>query len=180
MTERCLTRWRRVSFSAMVLLFAGASLPLTEVPASAQQTDRARQVGKKVRCMCGGCNDTAATCYHVGGAFSGPCGTAKGALKKIDERLAKGDSEDLILQSFVQEYGPVVYVEPPHSGFGQVAWAMPVVYLLTGTILVIFVISRWRRRNISLAPAPGTRATGAISQELLARARARAARDTED
>jgi hypothetical protein len=45
---------------------------------------------------------------------------------------------------------------------------------------VIFVILRWRKRNVSLAAAPGMRATGAISPELLARARAQAARDTED
>jgi hypothetical protein len=42
------------------------------------------------------------------------------------------------------------------------------------------VILRWRKRNVSLAAAPGMPATGAIAPELLARARAQAARDTED
>src|SRR5713101_302321 len=180
MTERCLIRWRRVSCSAMVLLFAGASLPLTEVPASAQQTDRTRQVGKKVRCMCGGCNDTAATCYHVGGAFSGPCGTAKGMLRKIDQQVARGDSDDLIVQSFVQEYGQVALIEPPHSGIGRVAWAMPVVYLLVGGILVVFVIGRWRKRPAPAARMASASSAAGISPELLEHARRRVAQETED
>ena len=52
----------------------------------------------------------------MGGAFSGPCDTALGMLKKIDERIAQGNSDDLIVQSFVQEYGQAVLTEPPHSG----------------------------------------------------------------
>jgi cytochrome c-type biogenesis protein CcmH/NrfF len=161
-----------------VLLMAAAGFPLISIPASAQQTDRAREVGKKVRCMCGGCNDTAATCYHVGGAFSGPCDTAKRALKTIDERLGKGESEDLILQSFVQEFGSVVYVEPPHSGFGQIAWAMPVIYLIAGTGLVILVISRWRKRPTHAYA--NSAASARLTPEALERVRQRVAQETED
>ena len=106
---------------------------------SAAQDDRAHQIGRKVKCMCGGCNDTATTCFHVGGAFSGPCGKAKSMLKKIDEQVARGDSDDLILQSFVQEYGQVALIEPPHTGIGSLAWAMPVVYLVVGGVLVVAV-----------------------------------------
>jgi cytochrome c-type biogenesis protein CcmH/NrfF len=166
---------RRSAALVGAVVLSMVAFPLFLVRASADQDDHARQVGKKVRCMCGGCNDTAATCYHVGGAFSGPCDTAKSTLKTIDERLAKGDSDDLILQSFVQQYGPVVYVEPPHSGFGQVAWAMPIVYLVAGTSLVLLVISRWRNR-----PVPATPGVAGISAEELERARRRVARDTED
>ena len=173
MTERAVAR-KRFAFFQIIVLSITAALPLS-LPASAQQSDRARQFGKKVRCMCGGCNDTASTCFHVGGAFSGPCETAKATLKTIDQRLLKGDSEDLILQSFVQQYGPVVYVEPPHSGFGQIAWAMPVVYLILGTGLVALVITRWRKR-----PARAMPVATDISAEMIARARQRVARETED
>jgi cytochrome c-type biogenesis protein CcmH/NrfF len=155
----------------------GAFLLLT-ASAIAQQTDRAHEVGKKVRCMCGGCTDTASTCYHVGGEFSGPCGQAKAELKTIADRLSKGDSEDLILQSFVQQYGSEVYVEPPHTGFGRVAWAMPAIYLAVGTVVVIFVINRWRKRP-ALVPAAPSGSVG-VSPEALERARQRVARETED
>src|SRR6266852_8371079 len=169
---------RRVAAALLVFGLTAASSMLFVLPTGAQD-DRAHQIGKKLKCMCGGCNDTAATCYHVGGAFSGPCGTAKGMLKKIEQQVTRGDSDDLIVQSFVQEYGQVALIEPPHSGIGRVAWAMPVVYLLVGGILVIFVISRWRKR-----PAPAAQTAGApsasISPELFEHARRRVAQETED
>ena len=144
------------------------------------QDDRAHYVGKKVKCMCGGCNDSAGTCFHTGGSFSGPCDTAKGMLKKIDQQIAHGDSDDLIVQSFVQQYGQVVLTEPPHSGFGSVAWAMPVLYLVAGTILVVLVIMRWRRRETPLAQAAGAPGLVSVSPEALEHARRRVAQETED
>jgi cytochrome c-type biogenesis protein CcmH/NrfF len=162
-----------------LLCFAGA-LPLLSAFGDAQQLDHTHRLGMKVKCMCGGCNDSAGGCYHIGGAFSGPCDTALGMLKKIDERIAQGNSDDLIVQSFVQEYGQAVLTEPPHSGFGRVAWWIPALALIGGFALVLAVISRWRKR---LTPEPafaGAGSLSAISSEMLERARAQAARDTED
>ena len=163
-----------------VLLCLAGALPMLPVFGDAQQPDHAHVVGAKVRCMCGGCNDSAGGCYHVGGAFSGPCDTALAMLKQINERLAAGESDDLIVQSFVQEYGQAVLTEPPHTGFGRVAWWIPAIALIGGFALVLGVISRWRKR---LAPEPALAGAGGapqISNELLERARAQAARDTED
>jgi cytochrome c-type biogenesis protein CcmH/NrfF len=163
-----------------VLLCLAAALPLLSAFGDAQAPDHAHRLGMKVRCMCGGCNDSAGSCYHVGGAFSGPCDTALGMLKEINERIAKGESDDLIIQSFVQEYGQAVLTEPPHTGFGRVAWWIPALALIGGFALVLGVISRWRKR---LAPEPALAGAGVapqISSELLERARAQAARDTED
>ncbi len=162
-----------------LLCFAGA-LPMMSAFGDAQQPDHTHQLGMKVRCMCGGCNDSAGGCYHVGGAFSGPCETALGMLKKIDERIAQGNSDDLIVQSFVQEYGQAVLTEPPHSGFGRVAWWIPALALIGGFVLVLAVISRWRKPP-SAEPALATAGHAPqVSSELLERARAQAARDTED
>jgi hypothetical protein len=163
-----------------VLLCLTGALPLFSVFGDAEQPDHTHLLGMKVKCMCGGCNDSAGGCYHVGGAFSGPCGTALAMLKKIDERMAQGNSDDLIVQSFVQEYGQAVLTEPPHTGFGRVAWWIPALALVGGFALVLTVISRWRKH---VPPEPALAAAGtapAISRELLDRARAQAARDTED
>ena len=172
---------KRVGLLILPAMMCFASIaPVLSALAEAQQPDHTHQIGMKVRCMCGGCNDSAGGCYHVGGAFSGPCDTAKGMLKTIDERLAKGESDDLIVQSFVQEYGAAVLVEPPHSGFAGLAWWIPALAFLAGLGLVVFVISRWRKR---LGPEPALAAAGnapAIPKELLERARAQAVRDTED
>jgi cytochrome c-type biogenesis protein CcmH len=164
---------KRRAVLAGVMLLTAASLPLLPAPAGAQQTDRAKQIGGKFMCMCS-CSQVLTQCNHVG------CTTSTSMLKGLDQAVARGDSEEKITQALVQEFGTKVYAEPPKSGLSLVAWTLPSIYLVAGTILVIFVISRWRKRNVSLAAAPGMRATGAISPELLARGRAQAARDTED
>ena len=180
MTRRLQGRRPFAIFGAALLCAAGL-WPVLPVSADAPTAEHVHRLGTKVRCMCGGCNDTAGTCYHVGGAFSGPCETAKSELATIEQRLAKGDSDDLIVQSFVQELGPAVLVEPPHTGFGGLAWWIPALAFLAGLALVILVISRWRKR---LAPEPALAGAGGrrhhIPADVLERARAQAARDTED
>lgn len=167
-------------FLPVAVCFAGLGPVLSGLEAAQQQPDHAHRIGMKVKCMCGGCNDSAGGCYHTGGAFSGPCDVALGMLKTIDERIAKGDSDDLIVQSFVQEYGAAVLIEPPHSGFAGLAWWIPALAFIAGLGLVVFVISRWSKR-LGAQPAPAAAgAASAIPQDVLDRARAQAARDTED
>jgi cytochrome c-type biogenesis protein CcmH len=155
--------------AALVLL---GIAPLLNTPAGAQQpSDRAKQIGGKFMCMCS-CNQVLTQCNHVG------CSTSAGMLKELDRAVARGDSEDVITQMFVQEFGTRVYAEPPKSGFSLVAWSLPGIYLFSGTILVVFVISRWRKHAVEHVAAGGN-APG-VSAELLERARAQAARETED
>ena len=167
-----MTRIRPFAASAILLLFATAPLLLTPVGAQ-QLTDRAKQIGGKFMCMCS-CSQVLTQCNHVG------CSTSAAMLKELSQSLSRGDSEDSITQMFVQEFGTKVYAEPPKSGFSLIAWAMPSVYLLIGTVLVIFVISRWRKRPAMTPAAAGSAASRNISSELLERARAQAARETED
>jgi cytochrome c-type biogenesis protein CcmH len=139
----------------------------------AQKTPQAKKIGGKFLCMCT-CNQVLTQCNHVG------CTTSTSMLKKIDQAVAQGDSEEKITQSFVQEFGTTVYAEPPKSGISLVAWAMPTVYLVIGAVLVVFVIARWRKVSVMSARTAGVAHPSHISQELLDRARSRAARDTED
>src|ERR1700680_4378835 len=156
----------------MILLGAAASLPLLVSPLPAQQpSDRAHQIGGKFMCMCG-CNQVLSQCNHVG------CTVSTSMLKEVDQALARGDSEDAITQAFVQEFGTKVYAEPPHSGFSLVAWSMPAVYLAVGLVLVLFVISKWRKRPVHAVS--GVTSSSRISPEMLERARLRAARETQD
>jgi cytochrome c-type biogenesis protein CcmH/NrfF len=142
-------------------------------PAQSQQTDRAKQIGGKFMCMCS-CNQVLTQCNHVG------CTTSASMLKELDQNLARGDSEQAITQAFVQEFGTTVYAEPPKSGLSLVAWVMPSVYLLVGLGIVILVIFRWRQRNLASVSARGVKGTASVSPELLARARAQSAEDTQD
>lgn len=164
---------------ATCALLGMATLPLI-VPVGAEQfSDRAKRVGSQVNCMCGSCNMTAANCSHPGGEFSGPCPTAKGMLREIDQRGAKGESDDQIVQAFVKEFGSTVYAEPPKSGFSLVAWVMPTAYLVLGALVVIFVISRWLKKSTSEGPA-GSAPAKAVSPELLERARKLAEQEAKE
>jgi cytochrome c-type biogenesis protein CcmH/NrfF len=165
-----MTKARRLSALAMLAAMAVAPLVITRAGAQ-QPSDRAKQIGGKFMCMCS-CNQVLTQCNHVG------CSTSAAMLKELDQSLARGDSEDVITQMFVQEFGTRVYAEPPKSGFSLVAWSLPSIYLLSGTILVVFVISRWRKHALEHVNA-GENAPK-VSAELLKRARAQAARETED
>lgn len=166
--------WRGAKPAALLLMIAAfASGPL--LLAQAPYSQRAKEIGMHLKCQCRGCEMSAGGCAHPGGAFSGPCDTAKAMLKEIDQHLAKGESEQQIIDAFVAEYGSTVYIEPPKHGFGLVAWLMPVVYTLVGLVLVGFVVNRWRKRPVSAAPA-----APAIPDEKLDSVRARIARETED
>lgn len=148
-------------FAALVCVFGLSAL--LSVPVHAQN-ERAKALGTKIMCMCGGCTDAAGKCTHSGGAFAGPCATAQNELKEVDDRVSAGSSDDLVLQSFVQEYGPTVLISPPTEGFDLWAWLMPFVMLLGGAILVSYIVSQWKRRT-AVTPAP------TISPELLSRVR---------
>lgn len=164
---------RRVGW--LVVLAALGTGPL--VTAQIGYSQRAKEIGTHLKCMCRGCDMSAGLCAHPGGSFSGPCDTAKSELKEIDEHLAKGESEQQIIDAFVAKYGTVVYVEPPKKGFGLVAWLMPVFYSVVGLGLLVFVVRKWAVRPGS---HEGATATAAVHDEALERARAQAARDTED
>jgi cytochrome c-type biogenesis protein CcmH len=129
------------------------------------QAARAEELGKRVKCMCGGCDDAAGMCTHSGGNFAGPCDTAKAELKEISDRVGKGQSDDQILQAFVQEYGPTVLIEPPKRGFDLLAWVMPIALPIFAVLLVWGVVTRWRERAV-VAPADGP----PVDPALLARA----------
>ncbi len=168
---------KRVAFVLTLLVFASAPL----VTAQVGYSQRAKEIGTHLKCMCRGCDMSAGLCAHPGGSFSGPCDTAKSMLKEVDQHLAKGESEQQIIDAFVAEYGTVVYVEPPKTGFGLVAWLMPVFYVVAGLGILVFIVRKWALRPSTLTHAPAGHAAAAIDpNDPLARARAQAARETED
>ena len=167
----------RARLAAGILFACAALLPPGASRLLADQADRTHQIGSKLKCMCNGCDQAAGKCYHVGGAYSGPCDTAKTMLKEIDTHIAAGMDDQQVLDAMIKQYGPLAYVEPPKTGFGLVAWLMPILYLLGGLALVVVVMKRWRKRPVAIASG----ANGVhVSPELLARARKQAQRETEE
>ena len=158
-------------------VFAAAALFVAAMPAivHAQKTQRGKDAGKRMMCMCGGCGDSVTGCTHTGGAFSGPCATAKTMQKEIDQHVDQGDSDQSILEAFVAEYGPTVLLEPPKHGFNLLAWIFPVAIPLIALILVWEVVRRWKRKAI-LAPAGGP----PVDHEFLERAQREASGDDRE
>src|ERR1700719_853771 len=118
--------------TAAVFLFMGAG-----------DTDaRFKDLGHRMMCACG-CGQILLECNHVGCTYSD---------KMRDELAAsidKGNNDDLILQGFVQAYGPTVIAAPTATGFNRVAWIMPFVALAFGISFVVYIVRSWKNR-----PAP--------------------------
>lgn len=146
---------------------SGKSSNYAMVPAS---NPRVQKLGSKLMCMCG-CNSILPECDHQG---TNRCLMHDKEMAELRHRVASGESDSLILQSFVQEYGPQVLVVPPARGFDLTAWLMPIFASLFGLSLAIIVVQRWRDRALHQAPVPATRPKP--RPDLIAKARA----ETED
>ena len=147
---------------------------LSAPDALAQNAPRAKKIANGMKCMCGGCEDSAGQCSHPGGSFSGPCDTARGMQKDLDDRVANNESDDAILAAYVTQYGPTVLLDPPKKGFDLLAWIMPVLMPILALILVWYVVRNWRKKA-QLAPAGGP----PIDAEFLLRAQREAKGDLE-
>jgi cytochrome c-type biogenesis protein CcmH len=158
-----------IAYAAIFLL---ACTSLYAPIAQAQKSDRAKKVGMKLMCVCG-CAQVLVQCNHLNCPSSAPM------LKELDERIASGSSDDMIVQDFVQGYGVQVLSSPPNSGFNRVAWLLPSVVFALGLGVIALVINHWRKRPI-LATATTQSSQVNISADALARARAKVDRETEE
>ncbi len=70
----------------------------------------------------------------------------------IRERIAAGDTEQEIKDALVDEFGSGVLATPPKSGFGLLAWLLPLGALVAGVITVVLLVRRWSRRRGPPAP----------------------------
>jgi len=165
---RCFSTRRSLAFAVRMLLPVVVAALFVAACANGQSTPRAKALGEKLMCVCG-CNQILIACNHVG------CQYSHKMLQELDQLVARNDSDDLILQAFVQEYGPTVLAEPPTKGFNWAAWIVPIVVPIVAMFLVWQVVRRWRIRA-HLAPASGPD----ISPELLARAQHEADEDSRD
>ena len=128
---------------------------------------RFENLGHKLMCRCG-CNQILLECNHVG------CSYSDKMRQELMAALQGPDSDVLILQRFVQEYGGVVLAAPTATGFNRVAWIAPFAALGAGIFAVIWVVRRWKLRQARTKPAVAPQ----VSVEL-AEFRERARKETE-
>jgi cytochrome c-type biogenesis protein CcmH/NrfF len=122
------------ALAAAVGLFLAAS-----GPTDARTDARFKDLGHRMMCTCG-CGQILLECNHVG------CQSSDKMRNQLTAALDKGDNDDLILQGFVQEYGPTVIAAPTSTGFNKIAWIMPFVALAAGLVFVTWVVQAWKNR----------------------------------
>lgn len=113
-------------------------------------------LGHKLMCKCG-CNQVLLECNHVG------CTYSERMREELMAGIDRGDSDDLVLQAFVQKYGPTVLSAPTTTGFNVIAWIMPFVALATGMAMVVLIVRAWKRR---WTPVPVAGTANLMPQEL--------------
>jgi cytochrome c-type biogenesis protein CcmH len=113
---------------------------------------RYNKLGKQMICMCG-CNQILLECNHVN------CSYSTKMTEELRVALERGESDSLILQGFVQNYGATVLAAPTTSGFNVVAWIVPPVVFLLGVLLAVLVARTWKR-----TPVVATAGGGAFDQ----------------
>ena len=72
----------------------------------------------------------------------------------IRERIAAGDTEQEIKDALVAQFGPGVLATPRKSGFGLLAWALPLAALAAGALAVGILVRTWSRRRTASSETP--------------------------
>jgi cytochrome c-type biogenesis protein CcmH/NrfF len=135
-------------------------------------SQRFDKIGHQLICTCG-CNQILLECNHVG------CPTSGGMRDEISAGIARGDSNDLVLQNFVQKYGPIVLAAPTVSGFNRVAWITPFAVFVVGIGLVMLVVRSWRLRSPSVPVADKNSGNSSLPSAQFEAMRERARQETE-
>jgi cytochrome c-type biogenesis protein CcmH/NrfF len=112
-------------------MIAAAALAQT---ASEKPSLDVRRVGARLACQCG-CKDSVATCSMLECHFSKP------AKEKIAQMLAAGSSDEAIVQSFIRENGPGIYLAPPNA----LGWIVPYATVCAGLVVIWVFIRKYRK-----------------------------------
>lgn len=117
--------------AAMVIVFAFAlSLPATQSSAAT----RIAHLESLVKCP---------SCEDLSVAQSNAT-TAVAVRHEIAADVAAGKSDDQILTSIEDAYGPSILLSPPTSGLGVLLWVVPLAVVVALVVVGIRLRARWR------------------------------------
>lgn len=63
----------------------------------------------------------------------------------VKERLRSGETPDQVKAYFVGRYGEWILLEPKMTGLNLLLYALPVVLIIGGLVLVTFLVRKWTR-----------------------------------
>jgi len=103
---------------------------------------RFNKLGHGLMCMCG-CSQVLLECNHVG------CTYSERMRNELIAGIERGDSDSLVLQSFVQKYGNTVLSAPTTTGFNRIAWIMPFAVFAAALTLTVWLVRMWKSRAVA-------------------------------
>ena len=128
-------------FALLAALLAVAALAQTAAEKPSLDT---RRVGARLACQCG-CKDSVATCSMLECSFSKP------AKERIAQMQAVGMSDEQIIQAFVRDYGPGIYLSLP-SVWG---WLVPYAVAGLGLIVILLILRKYLKPRPLAEIGPG-------------------------
>jgi cytochrome c-type biogenesis protein CcmH/NrfF len=122
----------------------GFLVALFLVAASGMQAadDRMVNLGRSLRCMCGGCAQLLEDCNMVG------CMSARPMREELRQAIDSGLDDKAILAGFADKFGPLVLTEPvTDTWLGLSAWIMPFAVFVVSAIAILFFLRKMRSRQ---------------------------------
>ncbi len=129
---------------------------------------RIDRLGHQLMCVCG-CNQILLECNHVG------CSYSTRMREELTAAVTRGDSDNGVLQWFIQSYGTTVLTVPTNNGFDRVAWIIPYFALVFGIGLVVAIVWLWKRHPL----LAHERVPAVVQESELDRFREQARKETE-
>ncbi len=124
--------------TAMMLIPLFSGLPAL---AAVETVDN---IANQLICQCG-CYSVLNNCTHQ------ECTSRETMLGIIKQKLDQGQTGQVIVASFVRQYGEKVLSEPPKKGFNLTAWIAPFAAILLGATIIYLALKKWLRRGENTA-----------------------------
>lgn len=127
----------------LILLFVGIAALTCDASAGDESTGaasvdvQAKRVAAQLVATC--CWSQTADVHHSA--------AAEAMIERIRVALLKGQTEDEIIQMFVDEYGERVRAVPKPEGVKSMLWIMPVIILVTGSAILMIVLRQQKNKT---------------------------------
>ena len=139
------------------LLLAILAVPILCKADDSTNESRYKNLGHRVICTCDmpraagfgdkGCRQALLECDHM------TCPTSKRMRQELKAALQNSDTDDMILNSFVQKYGASV-LRVPRDMSDRLVWIVALAILGTTCIIMLFVLRNQRSRAAMLTTTP--------------------------
>ena len=122
-----------------VLLSPALALAQTTVP-PIHRAQLERDLENEIMCTCGGCRLPAGTCGMMN------CHGKEQQLSKLKGLVDKGLDRDMILATFVHDFGSEdILARPRDRGFNRLVWLFPYLAATVTLVGVVYTARRWAR-----------------------------------